>query len=399
MLLGPYTPSQRRVPLPSNSSPTISPHPIALAEPPDDTGRCFVVDQTGQIWIVTSEGERLAEPFLDIQDRLVELNEGYDERGLLGLAFHPDYAENGRFYVFYSAPLREQALDNFDHTNVLAEFHVSTSDPNVADPGSERKLLQIDHPYMNHNAGTLAFGPEDGMLYVALGDGGHRDDQDMHLVQGHVEDWYDVNAGGNGQDIENNLLGSILRIDVSEGSGDGHHGGGMPYAIPEGNPLAGIPGAMGAVWAYGFRNPWRFSFDLAGEHDLIAADVGQNLFEEIDLVVEGGNYGWNVMEGRHCFNAASPAHPLESCPTETGIGHPVEGDALVMPVIEARNAGHFEDGLGIAAVGGLRLPRRPAARGLPGEVPLRRVQPRRAPHGGGRGAPAWPRLRRNARGR
>jgi glucose/arabinose dehydrogenase len=330
-------------------------HPLMLTEPPDGTGRRFVVDQTGQIWIVTAEGERLAEPFLDIQNRLVELNEGYDERGLLGLAFHPDYAQNGRFFVFYSAPLRERALDNFDHTNVLAEFRASEGDPNVADPGSERKLLQIDHPYMNHNAGTLAFGPEDGMLYVALGDGGHRDDQDMAFVPGHVEDWYDVNIGGNGQDIENNLLGSILRIDVDAETGHGHgghHGGGMPYAVPEDNPFAEIPGAMGEVWAYGFRNPYRFSFDMAGEHQLIAGDAGQNLFEEVDLVVKGGNYGWNVMEGRHCFNAASPTDPFETCPAETGIGHPVEGDPLVMPVIEARNAGYFEDGLGLVVIGG-----------------------------------------------
>jgi glucose/arabinose dehydrogenase len=328
-------------------------HPVMLTEPPDGTGRRFVVDQTGQIWIITSAGERLDEPFLDIQDRLVELNEGYDERGLLGLAFHPDYAANGRFFVFYSAPLRESAPDGFDHTNVLAEFHVSEGDPNRADPDSEQKLLQIDHPYMNHNAGTLAFGPDDGMLYVSLGDGGHRDDQDMHFVQGHVEDWYAVNDGGNGQDLENNLLGSILRLDVDAEAEGGHHGGGQPYTVPEDNPLTGIPGVMGEVWAYGFRNPYRFSFDPEGEHDLIAGDAGQNMFEEVDLVVKGGNYGWNVMEGRHCFNAASPTDPFETCPAETGVGHPVEGDPLILPVIEARTANYFdEDVLGLVVVGG-----------------------------------------------
>ncbi|MFW5972658.1 MAG: PQQ-dependent sugar dehydrogenase [Bacteroidota bacterium] len=326
-------------------------HPVMLAEPPDDTGRIFVVDQTGQIWIVSATGERLGEPFLDIEDRIVEMNEHYDERGLLGLAFHPDYATNGRFYVFYSAPLRERALDNFDHTNVLAEFRVSEGDPGVADPGSERKLLEIDHPYTNHNAGTLAFGPDD-YLYVALGDGGNRDDQDAHFVQGHVQDWYDVNDGGNGQDIENNLLGSILRIDVSA-EGGGHHGGEQPYVIPEDNPFTDIPGVMGEVWAYGFRNPYRFSFDMEEDRQLIVGDAGQNMFEEINLVTKGGNYGWNVMEGRHCFNSASPTDPFEECPTETGVGHPVEGNPLILPVIEARTANHFqEDVLGLVVIGG-----------------------------------------------
>ena len=295
-------------------------NPLVLTEPPDGSGRLFVVDQPGRIWIVTDDGDRLDEPFLDISDRVIELNEHYDERGLLGLAFHPDYAQNGRFFVFYSAPLRERALDNFDHTNRLSEFHVSEGDPDVADPGSERVLMENDHPYMNHNAGTLAFGPDDGMLYVSLGDGGHRDDQDMNLVPGHVEDWYDVNIGGNGQDIENNLLGSILRIDVDTEAGGGHHGGGTPYTVPGDNPFAGIPGAKGEVWAYGFRNPYRFSFDMGGDHDLIAGDAGQNLYEEISLVTKGGNYGWNVMEGRHCFNAASPTAPFATCPAETGVG-------------------------------------------------------------------------------
>ena len=325
-------------------------HPLALAEPPDGSGRLFVVDQVGLIWVVTEDGRRLDTPFLDVRDHLVDLNEGYDERGLLGLAFHPDYAENGRFYVFYSVPLRESAPRGFDHTNRLSEFHVSDGDPNRADHDSETVFLEHDHPYMNHNAGTLAFGP-DGMLYLAMGDGGHRDDQDMNFVQGRPEDWYEVNDGGNGQDIENNLLGSILRIDVNKEAETGHHGSGKPYEVPQDNPFAQIPGVMGEVWAYGLRNPWRFSFDQDGG-DLIAADVGQNLYDEISVIEKGDNLGWNVWEGRHCFNAASPTEPFEDCPTETGVGHPVEGDPLVMPVIEAKNSGAFEDGLGVAIVGG-----------------------------------------------
>ena len=325
-------------------------HPLALAEPPDDSGRLFVVDQTGQIHIVSQDGERLSEPFLDIRDRLVDLNHGYDERGLLGLAFHPDYARNGRFFVFYSAPLRESAPDGFDHTNVLAEYRASPADADVADPASETILIEHDHPYMNHNAGTLAFGP-DGMLYVAMGDGGHRDDQDQLFVQGRPEDWYEVNGGGNGQDIENNLLGSILRIDVDAEAEGGHHGSGKPYVVPEDNPFAGVLGAMGEVWAYGLRNPWRFSFDRSGG-DLIAADVGQNLYDEISVIRKGDNLGWNVWEAAHCFNAASPTEPFDECPRAVGIGHPDEGAPLVMPVIEAKNSGAFEDGLGVAIVGG-----------------------------------------------
>ncbi|MEZ4599632.1 MAG: PQQ-dependent sugar dehydrogenase [Syntrophotaleaceae bacterium] len=321
-------------------------HPLMLTEPPDDTGRLFILDQTGQIWIVKPDGTRIREPFLNIQDRLVKLDEAYDERGLLGLAFHPDFDRNGRFFVFYTAPLRQEAMDNFDHTNHLSEFRVSTQNPNVADPGSEKVLLRIDHPYMNHNGGTVAFGP-DGYLYLSLGDGGHRDDQDKHLVQGHVEDWYEVNAGGNGQDIENNLFGSILRIDVNSQTKE------KPYAIPKDNPFKGVPGVLEEIYAYGLRNPYRFSFDMGGHNDLIVGDAGQNMFEEISVVKKGGNYGWNVYEGNHCFNAGSPTQPLPECPKTVGIGHPKEGDPLIMPVIEFRNSSHFkEQGLGLVVIGG-----------------------------------------------
>jgi glucose/arabinose dehydrogenase len=327
-------------------------HPLLLTEPPDDSGRLFVLDQVGKIWIIRPDGKKLAEPFLDLSKQLVELDEQYDERGLLGLAFHPDYANNGRFYVFYSIPLREQALDNFNHTNVLAEFRTMPDNPDRADLASERRLLEIDHPYMNHNAGTVAFGP-DGMLYLSLGDGGNRDDQDLELVPGHVEDWYEQNGGGNGQDIEDNLLGSILRIDVDK-AGEEEEGEKTPYAVPEDNPFSDIEGVEAEVWAYGFRNPYRFTIDPGGSHALIAGDAGQDMFEEISLVTRGGNYGWNVYEGAHCFNAASPMMPFDSCPTTVGIGHPAEGDPLIPPVIELKNTNAFaEDGVGLVVVGGV----------------------------------------------
>src|SRR5690606_24861981 len=184
--------------------------PVHLLEAPDGSGRLFVVDQPGQIRIIDASGALLPSPFLDISGRMVPLNTGGDERGLLGMAFHPDYAENGRFFVYYSAPLRTGAPSNFNHTSHVSEFQVG-ADANVADPTSERILLQIDQPQANHNAGMLAFGPHDGMLYISLGDGGGRDDDNP---VGHVSDWYDANEGGNAQNVEANLLGKILRIDV-----------------------------------------------------------------------------------------------------------------------------------------------------------------------------------------
>lgn len=312
--------------------------PVALAELPDGSGRLFIIDQTGLIRIVTSDGTLLEEPFLDLRDQMVSLNEGYDERGLLGLAFHPNYAKNGRFFVYYSAPLRSDAPDNFNHTSILSEFQVSEDNTNKANPASEQIVMQIDQPQSNHNGATLAFGPEDDYLYISLGDGGAGDD----MGTGHVEDWYDANAGGNGQDITQNLLGSILRIDVDSGD---------PYGIPPGNPFVDGPG-LDEIWAYGLRNPYRFSFDMGGSNALYAADVGQEFWEEVNIVTKGGNYGWNVKEGTHCFDAENPTQVPENCPDTVGEGHPRAGDPLTDPVIEYANTKNPEDGLGLSVIGG-----------------------------------------------
>jgi hypothetical protein len=246
---------------------------------------------------------------------------------LLGLAFHPDYANNGRFFVYYSAPLAEGAPKGWNHTSHISEFTVSADNPDVADPNSERILLTVDQPQMNHNGGQIAFGP-DGFLYIPLGDGGAADDNEA----GHVDDWYEVNAGGNGQDLEQNLLGSILRIDVDSGD---------PYGIPSDNANGG------EQWAWGFRNPYRISFDLAGDGALYVGDAGQNLYEEVDVVTAGGNYGWNVKEGTHCFSTDNPDQPLDECPDATPDGEP-----LIDPVIEFLNTATFEDGLGNTVIGG-----------------------------------------------
>ncbi|WP_439027269.1 PQQ-dependent sugar dehydrogenase [Haloarchaeobius sp. DT45] len=290
--------------------------PLAVEFGPGDD-RPYVVDQTGYVDVVEG-GERSR--FLDVRDRMVSLS-GYEERGLLGLAFHPDYEENGRVFARYSAPRRSGTPSNYSHTFVLAEF---TADGESAPTNTERTVLEIPQPQANHNAGAIVFGP-DGYLYVATGDGGGAGDRGL----GHVSDWYDAVAGGNGQDVTENLLGSVLRIDV-DGESDEH-----AYAIPDDNPLVGREG-LDEHYAWGFRNPWRMSF--AGE-DLLVADVGQNRYEEVSLVTAGGNYGWNVREGAHCYSA-------DSCPAETPAGQP-----LVDPVVEYP---HQRDGetLGIAVVGG-----------------------------------------------
>jgi len=305
--------------------------PVDMGTAGDGSGRLFIVDQIGVIRVLTAEGELLDEPFLDIRDRMVRLNPGYDERGLLGLAFHPDYETNGLFYVYYSAPLRAGAPSGWNHTSHLSSFAVSGENENRADAASEQVLLQVDQPQGNHNGGEIAFGPE-GYLYVALGDGGAAND----VGTGHVEDWYEANQGGNGQDVEENLLGSILRIDV-----DGAH----PYAVPQENPFADN-GGQGEIWAYGFRNPYRFSFDAEGDRELFVADVGQNLWEEVSIATEGGNYGWNVREGTHCFSSATPNQPPVTCPDADPDGKP-----LIDPIIEYQNA-NVPGGLGLSVIGG-----------------------------------------------
>ncbi|HEX5809306.1 MAG TPA: PQQ-dependent sugar dehydrogenase, partial [Anaerolineales bacterium] len=268
----------------------------------DDSRRLFLVEQTGVIWII-AEGRRSERPFLDLRDRVVELNSFYDERGLLGLAFHPDFASNGRFYVSYSAPLRAGlSPDEWDHTTHISEFRAALDHPDHADLDSERILLAIDKPGYNYEAGHLAFGP-DGYLYIATGDS--------------VRDPA-VEAGNYAQDTSS-LLGKILRIDVN-GTADA----GQNYLIPPDNPFVSGEG-LPEIYAYGFRNPYRFSFDTtwsSEEPRLFVADVGQATMEEVSLVQAGGNYGWPIREGTTCFNALDWAQPLESCATN-GLSEPI----------------------------------------------------------------------------
>jgi glucose/arabinose dehydrogenase len=318
--------------------------PVTLLESPDNTHRLFVVDQVGQIWILDANGHKLPQPFIDVSSKMVGLSPFYDERGLLGLAFHPNFKTNGKFYLFYTAPppaggpttdAGNTGLPKvWDNTTRISEFKVS-ADPNLADMSSERIILEEPHPQSNHNGGTIAFGV-DGYLYISIGDGGNKND----IGPGHVEDWYTVNAGGNGQDIEANLMGNVLRIDVNTSSG------GKNYGIPSDNPFVGKRG-LDEIYAYGFRNPYRFSFDMGGSRRMFLGDAGQNLYEEISVVTKGGNYGWNVKEGTHCFNAANEFMELSSCPDVDAFGNP-----LIDPVIEAKNEANPEGGHFVTIIGG-----------------------------------------------
>ncbi len=431
--------------------------PVAMKHAGD--ARLFIVEQRGLVRVVDAGGVLLPAPFLDISSRLVPARAGFDERGFLDIAFHPDYANNGRFFVFYSAPpLTDIALSfdegdmplgsadftyagvhfvggsvgaapaanlagagpqvfqipasgvatwtlpasassvrfhfvhrtgdnpgnvvtldsggvqrggaiasrvatvpndpaniitvdqstfgtvtlrftagsspggnpttlfvddprvfNFNCRSTIAEYQVSAGDPNVADPNSERILLQISKPQFNHNGGQLNFGPDDGYLYISTGDGGGANDG----VHGHL-------PGGNAQSLETHK-GKMLRIDVD---------GGSPYAIPADNPFVGVDG-LDEIWAYGLRNPWRCSFDRGGTHQLFVADVGQNLFEEVDILTRGGNYGWRIREALHCFDPANPTVPPATCPDVGGMGEP-----LIDPIHE------YPHTFGISATGG-----------------------------------------------
>ena len=292
--------------------------PVDLVPVSDGTGRLFAVEQTGAIRILTPAGRLRPGPFLDLSDRMAELEAGYDERGLLALAFHPSYAANGRLFVVYSAPPRPGGPEWSESTTTLSEFRVSASDPNAADPASERRLLRVDKADINHAGADLGFGP-DGLLYVSLGDGGGRND----VGPGHPEI-------GHGQDLST-LAGSILRIDVDTGGA-----GGRPYAIPPDNPFAdGRGGARPETFAYGFRNPYRFSFDARGR--LFVGDVGQDIYEEVDLVRAGGNYGWRTREGMHCTPFVG-----EGCP-RAGL----DDEPFVDPIIE-----YAHDDVGTAVIGG-----------------------------------------------
>ncbi|KLK88609.1 plastocyanin [Methanoculleus sediminis] len=310
--------------------------PVMLTDAGDDSGRLFVVDQVGTVSIIDANGTLLEEPFLDVRDRLVELNPAFDERGLLSIAFHPDFRENGRVFAFYSAPLREEAPEDWNCTNRLVEFEIDPENPDRVNATSEKILMEIDKPQFNHNGGSIGFGPGDGYLYVPLGDGGAGDDNGT----GHTP------GIGNAQDLTK-IYGKILRIDVDNVTGNVTEpenatwttAAGTLYGIPADNPFVENESIPPEIYAYGLRNPAYLSFDSEG--NLYVADAGQNLFEEVDIVTKGGNYGWRLMEGTHCFDPENPVTPPVTCPANGSSGEP-----LIGPVIEG---GHDQ---GVVFVGG-----------------------------------------------
>jgi len=237
--------------------------PVFLTHAGDGSGRLYVVEQGGVVRII-ERGRLRSQPFLDIHKRV----RSGGEKGLLGMAFDPDFSANGWFYVNYTAR-RDGAL-----WTVISRFRAQ--DPRHGDAASEQRLLQVRQPFANHNGGQLAFGP-DGYLYIGLGDGGSAND-----------------PLGHGQNPAT-LLGTLLRLDVSDGTAS--------YQLPPDNPFLTRPGFRPEIWAYGLRNPWRFSFDRRSGR-LFLADVGQDRVEEIDVIVPGGNYGWNIMEGDRCADGA-----------------------------------------------------------------------------------------------
>lgn len=299
--------------------------PLVMVQPAGDD-RMFIVEQFGRIRIVQN-GELLGEPFLDIRNKIPKLYSDFDERGMLGLAFHPDFANNGKFYVAYSGILNFQGdlAKQFwwDHTNTVAEYTVSKDNPNAADPKSERIITSIDWPQFNHNGHWIGFGP-DGMLYISTGDGGYANDWGIgHNV-----------TEGNGQD-KTVLHGKILRIDINTD-------GTTPYNVPADNPFVGDRNAAPEIWAYGLRNPWRCSFDMEGG-ELFCADVQQNSFEEVNIVGKGENFGWRRMEATKCFNYIEPDNHPPECDTE----------GLVMPILEYENCTAKPKGCkGISVTGG-----------------------------------------------
>lgn len=321
--------------------------PVGMTNAGDGSNRLFVVDQRGSVHVIQDDSV-LSTPFLDIESKLVPERAGFDERGLLGLAFHPDFASagasgEGKFYVYYSAPSPNGPgtdADPVDHMSVVAEYSVTGSGSNVADPDSERILMTFDQPQFNHDGGQLAFGP-DGYLYIGSGDGGSSNDNNAGHTGG--DEMQPNGVRGNAQD-RTNLLGNILRVDVL-----GSDGPGGEYGIPASNPFVGEGGGVREeILAFGLRNPWRFSFDdgPGGTGQLFIADVGQGDIEEINAIDpaavvpgQGVNLGWRVREGSFDFDPTTPfdnitpltdpiaeyAHPGDDIPGLLQIGRSVTG--------------------------------------------------------------------------
>jgi glucose/arabinose dehydrogenase len=300
--------------------------PLAMVQAGDN--RFFVIEQFGRVRVI--EGGKLRPtPLLDIRSKIHKpLHHDFDERGLLGIALHPKFRENGKFYVAYSHHLQfDSALDQmlwYSHSNVVEEYTISKKDPNTADPNSARRIMTTSWPQFNHNGHWIGFGP-DGMLYVSMGDGGYANDWGIgHNV-----------TIGNGQDLSTHL-GKILRINVDTRTDD------KPYGVPSDNPFVNNKQAKPEIWAYGLRNPWRCSFDT-GSKQLFCGDVQQNSYEEISIIGKGQNLGWRRMEATHCFDYVKPDDHPANC----------DKSGLTLPILEYNNCTAKPQGCrGISVTGG-----------------------------------------------
>ncbi len=361
----PVTPVSAREPLPAVAVELVAEGfnaPLFLVAPPDGSGRRFLGEQMGVIYILGTDGKPLEAPFIDLRDQIVPLRKAFDERGLLALAFHPNFARNGLFYLNYSAKPRPASpfKGKTAYTWRMSEFRVSAADPNRADRASERVLLELDWVNRKHNGGGLAFGP-DGYLYVGVGDGGGAHGvPDIHVApkstdpNRHAEEIpedpfkipqrfhkYDRYA----QDTTR-LNGKILRLDVDHG----HPG----YAIPPTNLFRGKSEGRAEIYAWGFRNPFRLAFDRSGNGDLFVSGVAESFWETIYLVDRQGNYGWAIREGTHCYDRARAFDPPQDCPRTGPLGERIRDPIVEYPngSVKRRESTVKVEPMGTANVGG-----------------------------------------------
>ncbi|MFP6699951.1 MAG: PQQ-dependent sugar dehydrogenase [Alphaproteobacteria bacterium] len=320
--------------------------PIFLVESPDGSGRRIIGEQMGVAYVLDKNGDLGKQPFLDLRDKVVPLLQAFDERGLLALAFHPDFANNGLFYVNYSAKPRPDSpfKGKTAYTWRTSEFRVDPDYPDRADPASERVLLQLDWVNRKHNGGGLAFGP-DGYLYIGVGDSGgahgvpniyippkiDKNDKFRHSKK-ISEDPFEIPKKFHKYDKyaqdTTRLNGKILRIDVNNYAGGGH----PAYAIPSTNLFRSKAEGRGEIYAWGFRNPFRLSFDRGGSGDMFVSGVAESFWETVYLVQRQGNYGWSIREGRHCYLRERAYDPPKVCPR-----HGPLGEAIHDPIIEYAN--------------------------------------------------------------
>jgi hypothetical protein len=313
--------------------------PVFATSAPGDPNDLFVVDEAGKVDVIHN-GVLQPTPLLDVSslENAIPLNPGYDERGLLGLAFSPGFSDptSSGFHTLYTyqseatgtapadfAPAPGTLTGPIDHQNVLVQWKVQGANPDVVNPATRNDLLREDHPALNHNGGTIAFGP-DGDLYLAVGDGGTANDSG----NGHIA------ATGNAQSLSV-IYGKMLRIDPT-----GNNSANGKYGIPASNPFVGTPGAVPEIYAYGLRNPYRFSFNPANGN-LIEGDVGQNEVEEVNSITSGGNYGWPLKEGTFLFNRTGPNAGMDNPVNSSG-----SPSGLIDPILE------YDHNAGNAVIGG-----------------------------------------------